>query len=63
MTRDLGAPPSPQADILSQLMDEAEESGLFAAVGTVTDGITATVTIGDDLAGKFVITCTPEAAK
>ncbi len=51
-------PPSPQADILGQLMDAAEELGFETERGGVTDGHTARVYIADDLGGRFYITCT-----
>ena len=56
-------PPSPQADTLTQLMDAAEEAALFATIGTVADGTTATVTVGDALTGEYVITCTPRVQR
>jgi len=55
----IGEPPSPQADVLRRLMDDAEDAGTFSRIGSVADGITATATITDDLGGRFVITCTP----
>ena len=56
-------PPSPQADVLRQLMDAVEELGMFGGSfepthSGVTDGHSASVTIADDLGGRFYITCT-----